>query len=210
MSDVLTNFATRDTKYNFILLFGLLIIFAICIVNAVDFRKVAIDNDTVSDTYFSVSYANGLAVTNGLIAFFVLLGIAYITWKIIRGQKDIKELEKDKAAMDILQAFVASSSVPNISITSSSGLIAAGAPATATTPGPLSKPSDFFAAFGVPNNIGFNQEGVSVSELKEVARISGLDINKYKNKCSDGNTQLLCNPKTADDVNLNNLYNVIY
>jgi hypothetical protein len=116
MSDALTNFANRDTKYNFILLFGLLIIFAICIVNIVDFRKIAIDNDTVSDTYFSVGYANALAALNGIVSFLVLLGIAYITWKIIRGQKDIRELENNNEAIRLFEIIEKKKKEVNIKI----------------------------------------------------------------------------------------------
>ena len=111
MSESLKNFANRDTKYNFILLLGLLIIFAISIVNAVDFRKIAIDNDTISDTYFSVGYANILCVLNSITAFFVFVGIVYIIWKIIKGNKNIRELETNIAAINFFEAFSGPSDV---------------------------------------------------------------------------------------------------
>lgn len=103
MSDALKNFANRDTKYNFVLLFGLLLIFAFSIVNAVDFRKIAIKNDTISDTYFSVGYANILCVLNSIIAAFVLVGIIYISWKIMKGNKNIQELETNAQAVLFFQ-----------------------------------------------------------------------------------------------------------
>jgi hypothetical protein len=99
MSDALKNFANRDTKYNFVLLFGLLIIFVISIVNAVDFRKIAIKNDTISDTYFSVGYANLLCVLNSIIVAITFIGIGYISWKIMKGNKNIKELETNAQAI---------------------------------------------------------------------------------------------------------------
>jgi hypothetical protein len=210
MSEALKNFANRDTKYNFILLIGLLIIFAISIVNAVDFRKVAIDNDAISDTYFSVSYANVLCVLNSIIAFLTILGIVYIIWKIIKGQKDIRELESDKAAMDILQAFFISSSNPGVTITAP----VAGPVPVAPVAGPV--PVAPAAAKPVPVKKSSTPHAttIDVEGLKFLAEVEGIDVSWLTvDSCSDGNKFLKCpTGKGAKSIDfpLNNLYETIF
>jgi hypothetical protein len=187
MSDqAITNFENRDTKYNYLLLLGLLVIFVISIVNAVDFRRVATRNDEISDTYFSVTYANVLFGINIAIAFIIFVVIIIVFFKILRGNKQAKEIQMAAAAANFVAAKANTGPSINLSFTGSSGTSANAA------------------------GVGFNLEDISAEELKEFAKINGIDVRTFKNKCSDGNTQLKCNPLTSDDVKLNLLYNRFY
>ena len=204
MSDqAIINFENRDTKYNYLLLLGLLVIFIISIVNAVDFRRVAIRNDEISDTYFSVTYANVLFGINIAIAFIIFVVIIIVFFKILRGNKQTKDIQMSAAVANFAAAKMNQPQTINISSIGSSGT-------SANQQQGQQGQTSFFSAFGIPTGVGFNQEGLNVAELKEVARVSGIDVSKFKNKCSDGNTQLKCNPLTSDDVNLNTLYNRFY
>ena len=237
------NFFTNNTKYYIFLLLGFLIIFVISIVNAVDFRKIAVKNDEISDTYFGVTYANALCTLNIILAIFVFAAIVYVSIKILKGSKELRELETDLEVYRLTEIAKVSASksepVPDIFMkttgiktTTVSGPAPKPAPVRIPAPAPAPKPApvripvpttrpapapapDFFSAFGIPAGLaadveGFNSSGVKVNELKEVARVSGVDISAYANSCSDGNKELKCNPLTGNDVNLNSLYNRFY
>jgi uncharacterized membrane protein YciS (DUF1049 family) len=225
------NFFTNNTKYYIFLLLGFLVIFVISIVNAVDFRKIAVQNDEISDTYFGVTYANVLCGLNIVLAILVFAAIVYVSIKILKGSKELRDLETDLEVYRLTQIAKVSASksaiTPDIFM-KTTGVktvptprpVPAPAPAPVRIPVPTPRPvpapaPDFFSAFGIPAGLsadveGFNSSGVRVNELKEVARLSGVDINTYANSCSDGNKELKCNPLTGNDVNLNSLYNKFY
>jgi uncharacterized membrane protein YciS (DUF1049 family) len=104
------NFFTYNTKYYIFLLLAFLIIFVISIVNAVDFRKIAVKNDEISDTYFGVTYANVLFGLNILLAILVFAAIVYVSIKILKSSKELRDLENDIETYRLIEIAKASKS----------------------------------------------------------------------------------------------------
>jgi hypothetical protein len=96
--------ALDDGKAMFLLMVLSIVIIGICIANAIDFRNIATQNQALATTYFSYSFANGMAVVNWIVVGIALGIFFYSFYKIVNRGKLNQEIARELESLEILNA----------------------------------------------------------------------------------------------------------
>ena len=104
----LNNFGTTvsldDTKAMFLLMVLSIVIIGICIANAIDFRNIATQNQALVTTYFSYSFANGMAIVNWVVVIMAAGVFFYSFYKIVNRGKIAREIQREIEVSTFLNA----------------------------------------------------------------------------------------------------------
>jgi hypothetical protein len=104
----LTSFGTAialdDAKAMFLLMVVSIVVIGICICNAIDFRAIATQNQSLSTTYFSYSFANGMAVVNWVVVAMATGVFLYAFYKIANRGKIVSEIQREIGVIEVLNA----------------------------------------------------------------------------------------------------------
>lgn len=84
-----------DIKATFLLMVVSIVILGICIANAIDFRNVAIQNDAIPTTYFSIINANILAIVNWVIVGISAAIFLYCFYRVVNRNKILTKIQND-------------------------------------------------------------------------------------------------------------------
>jgi hypothetical protein len=96
--------AIDDSKSMFLLMILSVVIIGICIANAIDFRSIATQNQSISTTYFSYSFANGMAIVNWIVVIMAAGVFFYSMYKIVNRGKIASEIAREIGVLDVLNA----------------------------------------------------------------------------------------------------------
>lgn len=96
--------ASDDTKTMIFLLIVSLIIVGICIACAIDFQSISNQNQELTTTYFSSSFATAMAVINWIIVALSFLIFFYAIYRITQKGKLQAELEREIGTKALLDA----------------------------------------------------------------------------------------------------------
>lgn len=96
--------AIDDSKSMFLLMILSIVVIGICIANAIDFRSIATQNQSISTTYFSYSFANGMAIVNWIVVIMAAGVFFYSMYKIVNRGKIATEIAREIGVLDVLNA----------------------------------------------------------------------------------------------------------
>jgi len=96
--------ALDDTKAMFLLMVLSIVVIGICIANAIDFRNIATQNQALATTYFSYSFANGMAIVNWIVVVIAAGVFFYSFYKIVNRGKITREIQREIEVSSILNA----------------------------------------------------------------------------------------------------------
>jgi hypothetical protein len=96
--------AIDDSKSMFLLMILSIVVIGICIANAIDFRSIATQNQSISTTYFSYSFANGMAIINWIVVIMAAGVFFYSMYKIVNRGKIASEIAREIGVLDVLNA----------------------------------------------------------------------------------------------------------
>jgi hypothetical protein len=96
--------ALDDAKSMFLLMVLSIVVIGICIANAIDFRNIATQNQALATTYFSYSFANGMAIVNWIVVGMAVGVFFYSFYKIVNRGKIAREIQREIEVSEFLNA----------------------------------------------------------------------------------------------------------